>query len=96
MGEYIIVYTIRNIIHVCGIYFIWVGLHYVSSHAYVNLCVPYTVKGFFMSPIQSPMPHCVALRYMIYTGGEYINKMWWILGVWLCYTFRHHRIQFTT
>jgi hypothetical protein len=84
---FIIVNNANPLIKICSLYFFWIALHYTSSHLYVYFCTPYSIRGFLMSPIQSPMPHCSALRYMIYNGGEYINKMWWVFGLWLCYTF---------
>ena len=74
----------NQIYRLCGIYFVLILLHYVSSHLYVYLCVPSTWKGFILSPIQTPTPHCVALRYIIYNGGENINKMWILIGIWVC------------
>jgi hypothetical protein len=69
---------------ICGVYLMWVCLHYVSTHAYAAMCVPISVYGFVMSPFHAPMPHCVGLRYLIYNGGLQINQMWFLLGMWLC------------
>lgn len=69
---------------IIGMYFLWVSLHYISAHLYVYYCVPYSWTGFMLSPIHAPMPHCVAMRYMIYNGGIEINHMWWVFGLWLC------------
>lgn len=81
---YLIKKNFKDLMHVCGIYVLWITMHYLCAHLYVYLCVPYTWTGFIMSPIHSPMPHCAALRYVIYYGGENINKMWFLLGIWVC------------
>jgi len=61
------------------IYSVWVVLHYVCPHLYVEYCVPNTIKGFAMSVIMAPAPHCKILRWGISTGADMINMMWlWI------------------
>lgn len=65
-----------------GIYFLWILLHFVGSHAYVKWCVPFTVVGFIVSPFIAPSPHCQAFRWIINTGGNNINAMWLIMGTW--------------
>lgn len=71
------------ILHACKIYFLWIGLHYVASQYYVTYCVPSTVLGFFTSPLLSSMPHCQAMRFIIYRGGLTIENMWLIFGTWI-------------
>jgi hypothetical protein len=36
-----------------------------------------------MSPFMAAAPHCQALRWAIYNGGNNIVSMWLILGMWL-------------
>jgi len=64
------------------IYFIWILIHYISSHLYTYFCLPPTVLGFIMSPFMTTTPHCQALRWVIYTGGNSIGNMWIIIGTW--------------
>jgi len=45
--------------------------------------VPATVIGFVMSPFIAPTPHCQALRWAIYNGGNSIIAMWVLLGGWI-------------
>ena len=66
-----------------SIYVIWVLLHYISPHLYVHFCVPWTLRGFVMSPFIAPAPHCQALRWAIYNGGNTIIAMWVVLGTWI-------------
>lgn len=69
--------------NICGIYLLWVVVHFVSSHLYIRFCSPSTFTGFLMSPFMAAAPHCQALRWAIYNGGNNIVSMWLILGVWL-------------
>lgn len=66
-----------------GIYGIWVLLHYITPHLYVHFCVPLTFRGFIMSPFIAPSPHCQALRWAIYNGGNTIIAMWVVFGTWI-------------
>jgi hypothetical protein len=68
---------------VAGIYILWVLTHYVASHLYVSWCVPATFVGFIASPFLIPAPHCQALRWAVYTGGNSIMAMWGAFGLWL-------------
>jgi len=68
---------------VCGIYLLWVVVHFVSVHMYIRFCTPSTFTGFLMSPFMAAAPHCQALRWCIYNGGNSIVSMWMTLGVWL-------------
>jgi hypothetical protein len=66
-----------------GIYFMWIVLHYISPHLYTYFCTPSTAYGFFMSPFMAPTPHCSALRWVMYTGGNTITAMWVLIGGWI-------------
>jgi hypothetical protein len=66
-----------------GVYLIWALLHYISPHLYVRYCVPATVTGLIMSVFIAPAPHCQALRWTIYNGGNAILAMWIFVGT-LC------------
>jgi hypothetical protein len=66
-----------------GIYVIWILLHYITPHLYVHFCVPLTFRGFIMSPFIAPSPHCQALRWAIYNGGNTIIAMWIVFGTWI-------------
>lgn len=84
---YFFMYTIiTTIINVCGIYLVWIILHYISCHLYVYFCVPNTIIGFIMSPFMTATPHCLGLRWIIYNAANMINNMWLILGTWVCST----------
>jgi hypothetical protein len=65
------------------IYLLWIVLHYISPHLYVHFCVPLTLQGFIMSPFIAPSPHCQALRWAIYNGGNTIIAMWVVFGTWI-------------
>ena len=69
--------------NICGIYVLWVFIHYLSTHLYIHFCTPKTIVGFLMSPFMAAAPHCQALRWGIYNGGNSIVSMWLTMGVWL-------------
>ena len=66
-----------------GIYLLWIILHYISPHLYVYFCVPPTIRGFIMSAFIAPSPHCQAIRWTIYNGGNTIIAMWIFIGTWI-------------
>jgi len=63
-------------------YLVWITLHYACSHLYVQYCVPSGIMGFLYSPFMAPMPHCVAMRWVVYNGGKIVEVMWFMLGKW--------------
>ena len=67
----------------CGIYLIWIIIHYSASHLYIEWCVPKTITGFLLSPLIAPMPHCCILRWAINQGGENINIMWMFISLYI-------------
>lgn len=76
--------SVVYIINISGIYLLWVLLHYIASHLYINCCVPNTIYGFIMSPFMVPAPHCQGLRWIVYNGSNIITNMWVVLGTWFC------------
>jgi len=78
----------KTFISLFGVYIMWILTHYVSSHFYVHWCVPATFMGFILSPFLVPLPHCQALRWAIYNGGNSIVAMWVVLGIWLMKYFK--------
>ena len=70
----------NHVIRMIGIYFIWITIHFYSAHIYSNLCAPYTVVGYVMSPFINSSPYCKALRWCILNGSEAIQTMWIVIG----------------
>ena len=68
---------------IVGIYFLWVVLHYVTSHLYIYFCVPRTFYGFLISPFLVTAPHCQALRWCLHYGSNIINTMWITFAEWI-------------
>jgi hypothetical protein len=66
------------------IYLLWALLHYFAGHYYVPFCSPYGIWGFIITPILAATPQCKALRWIITTGGNTMETMWVIFGVWAC------------
>ena len=69
--------------NICGVYLLWVFIHFISAHLYIRFCTPNTILGFMMSPFMAAAPHCQALRWSIYNGGNNIVSMWVTIGIWL-------------
>ena len=66
-----------------GLYFVWIIIHYLSAHLYILWCVPNNFTGVLSSFILAPSPHCSALRWTIYNGGNSMETIWIILGLWI-------------
>jgi hypothetical protein len=77
-----IIETLTTFVKLAAPYFIWTFLHYISSQAYSNYCTPYTFSGYMLSPFVATTPHCRALRWVTFHGGNTIENMWIILGTW--------------
>jgi len=77
----------------CGIYMMWILLHYVSAHLYAYFCAPSTFVGFIYSPFVIAAPHCRALRWVIFNGSVSIDNMWIVFGTWLCSKFIIPRVN---
>jgi hypothetical protein len=75
------------IIKVSGIYLLWIFLHFVATHLYVNFCVPKSVMGFIMSPLMVAAPHCYTFRWCITNGANNISTMWVVFGTWIASKF---------
>lgn len=73
---------VKLFLSVSGLYISWIVLHYVAAHLYVRVCVQATIMGFILSPFLVPSPHCQALRWAIYNGGNNIIAMWAFIGIW--------------
>jgi len=76
----------KAIVFLCkasSMYFLWICLHYFSSHLYIKFCVPNTLLGFVMSPFLISTPHCQGLRWIVYNAANIINNMWIIIGSWI-------------
>ena len=79
---------VKPFINLFGIYLVWIAIFYLCSHLHVYLCVPASFAGFIMTPFLVPSPHCQALRWVIYNGGNSIMSMWFLLGAWILSYFR--------
>lgn len=75
---------LRRCIDVFGIYAMWIVLHYIAANLYPHYCANLSFFGFFKSPFEAPTPQCQALRFLISTGGSFINNMWVAVGTYMC------------
>ena len=64
-------------------YFMWIVLHHLSGHVYIYFCTPNSIIGFITSPLMVATPHCTAIRWMIYEGGNIITTMWVSVGTYV-------------
>lgn len=77
--------TVTNYMFMASaIYLVWILIHYISAHLYVQFCTPLSFTGFLMSPFVVSAPHCRALRWSINNGASSIDAMWILLGTWMC------------
>lgn len=74
---------IQKIGRILGIYVCYIVCHYLASHLYAEFCVPSTFFGLVQSPFVAVLPHCQALRWIIYNGGNTLSLMWTVLGTWI-------------
>ena len=65
------------------IYLCFIISHYFAAHLYTYYCVPSSFLGFIQSVFLTPLPHCTALRWVIYYGGNSLSYMWILLGAWV-------------
>jgi hypothetical protein len=86
-----IIYLLKFLINISGIYIVWIFLHYFASHLYIKLCVPNSIIGFILSPFMTSTPQCQGLRWLIYNGANIINNMWTILGTWIAANILNHK-----
>jgi hypothetical protein len=73
----------KGIYDVAGIFILWIWLHYVASNMYPKFCTELSFIGFIKSIFLTQSPHCVAMRWVIYNGGNVINSMWISVGIWI-------------
>jgi hypothetical protein len=75
---------IKPFLHLFGIYLGWIVLHFIAANLYPVYCAELSFIGFLKSPFAVPTPHCQAMRFVISTGGTFINNMWIALGTYFC------------
>ena len=73
---------INNIYDIAGIFILWIILHYAASNLYPRFCADLSIFGFIKSIFIAQSPHCIALRWVIYNGGNVINSMWVSIALW--------------
>jgi hypothetical protein len=74
---------ITTLYNVCSLYLLWIVLHYICSYLYLQYCVIPKWYGIFLSPFLVSTPHCQAMRWVIYNGGNNMQEMWITLGIWI-------------
>ena len=74
---------LRNVWDVAGVFIIWIVIHYASARFYPTFCAEEGLFGLVKSVFVTQAPHCVAMRWIIYNGGNMITTMWLTLSIWL-------------
>jgi hypothetical protein len=69
-------------VDVAGIFLMWIIIHYIASNLYASFCAELTLFGLIKSVFVAQAPHCVAMRWIVYNGGNVINNMWLSIGMW--------------
>ena len=85
---YKIINALKPVVELCGIYVIWIFIHYFAGILYHHYCTPSSFIGFITSSLLAITPECKALRWIIYTGGNVISDLWIIVGTWVTYKLR--------
>lgn len=75
-------FTFQFLYDVSGVFIIWIVIHYLAANLYSLLCAELTMFGFMKSIIVAQEPHCIAMRWIIYNGGNMINSMWLSIAAW--------------
>ena len=73
----------KQIKNICGIYLLWIFLHFTAAQLYVKFCTYNSVSGFLLSPFLANSIHCNGLRWTINQGAMSINSMWIVLGTYI-------------
>ena len=75
--------TIKHHLYgISGSFILWIVIHYAAANLYPHFCAETTLFGFIKSIFVANTPHCVALRWVIYNGGNIINAMWSSIALW--------------
>ena len=75
--------TIFSFIYeVAGIFIFWIVIHFMAANLYHRFCADLSIIGFIKSIFIAQAPHCIAMRWVIYNGGNMINSMWVSLAMW--------------
>ena len=75
-------FTFQFLYDVSGVFIIWIVIHYLAANLYSLLCAELTMIGFMKSIFVAQEPHCIAMRWIIYNGGNMINSMWLSIAAW--------------
>lgn len=68
---------------IAGFFVLWVTIHFMAANLYSRFCAEPTLLGYIKSIFIAQAPHCIAMRWIIYNGGNVINSMWLSIAMWL-------------
>lgn len=75
-------FILRLFYDIAGFFILWVTLHFIAANLYSRFCAEQSLFGYIKSIFIAQVPHCVAMRWIIYNGGNVINSMWLSIAVW--------------
>jgi hypothetical protein len=68
---------------IAGFFILWITIHFCAANLYYRFCAEPTFIGYIKSIFVAQTPHCIAMRWVIYNGGNIINSMWLSIALWL-------------
>lgn len=74
---------ITTVYQIAGGIVLWILIHFAAANLYPIFCAEYTILGFIKSIFVAQAPHCIAMRWVIYNGGDVINRMWISIAIWI-------------
>lgn len=74
---------LNNVFDFAGIFILWIVLHFIAANLYSKFCAVWSPFGFIESIFVAQTPYCIAMRWIIYNGGNTINSMWVSIGLWI-------------
>jgi len=69
--------------NIASVFILWIIIHYIAANMYAYFCAELSLFGVIKSVFVTMTPHCVAMRWVIYNGGNAINTMWISAGLWI-------------
>ena len=73
-----------------SVYILWILLHFVASHIYIDHCVGNYWKDIFVSVFYVSSPYCQGVSWVIYNGSRQIAYIWVIFGTYLSTQLLHN------
>ena len=76
-----------------SIYILWILLHFIASHVYIDHCVGSSWKDIFISVFYVSSPYCQGVSWLIYNGSRQIACIWVIFGTYFSTQLLQHLLS---